>query len=56
MTDPEQPISVDRTDLEEREVDVADEFERDLPVEADEADVVDQKRDIPDAGEDDYPE
>jgi hypothetical protein len=55
VSEPELPDSVDREDLFEREADVVDEFDRELPVEADEADVVDQKRDVPDAGEDDYP-
>ena len=55
MSDPEEPVSVDRDDLVEREADVADEFERPLPVEADEADVVEQKLDVPESDEDDYP-
>lgn len=55
MTDPEEPTTVDREDLEEREADVADALERELPVEADDLDALDQRRDLPDTGEDDYP-
>jgi hypothetical protein len=55
VTDPEEPISVDREDLVEREADVADEFDRPLPDDADEADVIEQKLDVPGADEEDYP-
>jgi hypothetical protein len=55
MTDPEEPLTVDRDDLVEREADVVDQFERELPIEADEADVIEQKLDVPDSDEDAYP-
>ena len=55
MTDPEEPVTVDREDLVEREADVVDEFDRPLPDEANEADVVEQKQDVPGEDEDDYP-
>lgn len=55
MTDPEEPISVDREDLVEREADVVDEFDRPLPDDANEADVIEQKLDVPESDEDDYP-
>lgn len=53
ITDPEYPVTPDREDLVEREVDVVDDFERPLPEEANEADVVEQKLEVPE-DDDDY--
>jgi hypothetical protein len=54
VTDPESPTAVDREDLVEREVDVADELDRERPTEADDADVYDQRRDVPEDDDDAY--
>jgi hypothetical protein len=43
MTDPEDTVGYLPADLEETEIDVADEFERPAPLEADPADVLEQK-------------
>jgi hypothetical protein len=43
MTDPEDTVGYLPADLEETEIDVADEFERPAPLEADPADVIEQK-------------
>jgi hypothetical protein len=55
VTDPEEVLGVDHSDLVERAVHVVGERDRVLPIEADEADAIDQSRDVPDAGEDEYP-
>jgi hypothetical protein len=52
MTDPEDTTNLLPSDLEETEVDEADEFDRPTPTEADEADVLEQKLEVP--TEDDY--
>jgi hypothetical protein len=56
VTDPEDSVDVSRDDLIERQADLTDAFDRELPVEANEADVVDQKLEVPGADEDEYPE
>ena len=53
-TDPEDSVRVHPADLEETEIDLADEFERPVPVEADPADVVEQRNTV-DTGDEDYP-
>lgn len=55
MTDPEDSVGPAEDEFQQREADLSDEFDRELPDEADEADVIDQKRDVPDAEEDEYP-
>jgi hypothetical protein len=52
MTDPEDTVQLLPDDLEEVEVDVADEFDRPAPLEAEPADVAEQKADLGD--EDEY--
>jgi hypothetical protein len=47
MTDPEITTSLPPADLEEVEVDEADEFSRPAPIEAEEADVAEQRVDVP---------
>jgi len=57
MTDPEDTTSLLPSDLEETEVDEADEFERPTPPDANEADVIEQKLEVDDDdGYDDYTE
>lgn len=55
MTDPEDSVHAADDELREREADLSNQLDRDLPIEADEADAVDQKQDVPEADEDDYP-
>jgi hypothetical protein len=55
VTDPEEPVTVDRDDLRERPADAVDAFDRPLPDEANEADVIEQLLDVPDSDEDSYP-
>jgi hypothetical protein len=47
MTDPEISTNLPPADLEEVEVDEADEFSRPAPIEAEEADVAEQRIDVP---------
>lgn len=47
MTDPEIATNLSPDDLQEVEVDEADEFSRPAPIEAEEADVAEQRLDIP---------
>ncbi|MCU1659100.1 MAG: hypothetical protein JWO57_3756 [Pseudonocardiales bacterium] len=54
MTDPEDTVDLMPADLEETEVDVADEFERPIPLEAEPADVIEQKLAVDE--DDDYPD
>jgi hypothetical protein len=51
-TDPEDTVELMPVDLEETEVDVADEFERPVPLEAEPADVLEQRQALD--VEDDY--
>jgi hypothetical protein len=51
MTDPEDTTATLPADLEEAEVDEADEVSRPIPVEADPADVVEQRLEVPDDDE-----
>jgi hypothetical protein len=51
MTDPEDTMQLLPDDLEEIEVDAADEFSRPVPLEAEPADVAEQKTDIGDEPE-----
>ncbi len=53
MTDPENTVRERQADFAEDEVNLLDEFERELPAEADDADAVEQKLDIP-ADDDEY--
>jgi hypothetical protein len=55
MTDPEDTVGYLPADLEETEIDVADEFERPVPLEADPADVIEQKL-VVDVDDDVYPD
>jgi hypothetical protein len=54
MTDPEDTVDLMPADLEETEVDAADEFERPIPLEAEPADVIEQKLAVDE--DDDYPD
>jgi hypothetical protein len=47
MTEPEISTHLPPADLEEVEVDEADEFSRPAPIEAEEADVAEQRIDVP---------
>ena len=42
MTDPEDSVDYSAADLEEAEIDLADEFDRPAPLEAEPADVIEQ--------------
>lgn len=53
MTDPENTTELPRADLEEVEVDEADELSRGLPLEADPADVEEQRLEVPTPPEED---
>jgi hypothetical protein len=53
MTDPENSTDLPRADLEEVEIDEADESSRGLPLEADPADVAEQRHDVPTPPEED---
>lgn len=55
MTDPEDTVELLPADLEEAEVDLADDLERPVPIEAEEADVVEQKH-VVEGDDEDYPE
>lgn len=53
MTDPEDSVAYPAADLEEAEVDLADEFDRPVPLEAEPADVIEQKQ-VVEGDDDDY--
>jgi hypothetical protein len=54
VTDPEDTVELLPADLEETEIDVADEFDRPAPMEAEPADVVEQRQ-VVEGDEDAYP-
>ena len=56
MSDPESTTGLPPADLQEVEVDEADEFSRPAPLEAEPADVVEQRTDVPPDEDDLTPE
>jgi hypothetical protein len=56
MTDPEDSVDHAAADLEETEVDLADEFDRPAPLEAEPADVAEQMQVVARDDDDDYRE